>query len=69
MGSPSNLLADEIELFMFCVPCPKDNIIGHDKTPEGKFLFDRSVPRKPRPSEWGQGAQYEITTLPESPAL
>jgi DNA polymerase len=30
---------------------------------------DRSVPRKPRPSGRGQGAQYERITLPESPAL
>jgi hypothetical protein len=31
--------------------------------------FDRKVPRKPRPSGRGPGAQYDETTLPESPAL
>ena len=30
------------------------------------FSFDRSVPRKPRLSRRGQGAQYNETTLPES---
>jgi len=29
----------------------------------------RKVPRKPRPSGRGQGAQYDEITLPESPAL
>ena len=30
-------------------------------------LTHRKVPRKPRPSGRGQGAQYHETTLPESP--
>jgi hypothetical protein len=39
MRSPLDLLAKEIKVFIFCVPCPEDNIIGHEKPPQKGFFL------------------------------